>query len=123
VDQINENITCILEEVTHAMKSTEVWIGRFDVRPKPGNTALGSAKGAVVNVVALARDEREYLRLVEEAMTEYDFEVLHHEDVATLARWTVANRLHPQLAGLANQLTEEFPIQFDEFQSYLSDDG
>jgi hypothetical protein len=105
------------------MKSTDVWIGRFDVRPRPGNGALGLAKGAIVNVVALAEDQADYVEVVRAAMNDYEFEVICSEDVSRLAEWTKVNRLDEELACLVEQLTREFPVQFDELQSYLHDDG
>ena len=100
-----------------------MWIGRFDVKPLAGNNDLGSAKGAIVNVVALAADEDDYVRLVAATMTEYEFEIVGYEDVAPLNEWLKENRVHPDLQQLARGLTAEHPIQFDEFQSYVSDDA
>jgi hypothetical protein len=105
------------------MKSTEVWIGRIDVKPRPGNEALGSAKGAIVNVVALASDDGSYIEAVKTAMEEYEFDVVRCEDIAQLNDWRKENKVHRELERLADGLTLEFPIQFDEFQSYLDDDA
>ena len=105
------------------MKSTEVWIGRFDVKPRLGNDALGAAKGAIVNVVALATSDDGFLQMVKSAMNEYEFDTLHYDDVTPLVEWRRNNTLDEGLEDLVNSLTSEFPIQFDEFQSYLHDDG
>jgi hypothetical protein len=105
------------------MKNTDIWIGRFDVKPRPGNDALGVAKGAIVNVVALATDENDYIQVVKAAMDGYEFDILRHEDVARLSEWTKENRLYEGLENLVRSLTSEYPIQFDEFQSYLHDDA
>lgn len=99
------------------MSNMEIWYGRFDVKPLPGNAILGDAKGAYVNVVALAVDQEGYVRLVKKTMREYEFEVIGYEDVERVRD----RRLHPYLDQLARNLTAEAPIQFDEFQGYLSD--
>jgi len=117
------SITHIQEKASHAMKSTEVWIGRFDVKPRLGNDALGAAKGAIVNVVALATSDDGFLQMVKSAMNEYEFDTLHYDDVTPLVEWRRNNTLDEGLEDLVNSLTSEFPIQFDEFQSYLHDDG
>ncbi|MBL9007200.1 MAG: hypothetical protein JNJ46_23285 [Myxococcales bacterium] len=101
------------------MKRTEAWIGLVEVQPQPGNDSLKGAKGAFVNVVALAPSEHEYKDLVEATMTEYGFSILKYSDVAPLDDWKRTYRLHPELDQLASGLTKEFPIQFGEFQSYL----
>lgn len=105
------------------MKNTDIWIGRFDVKPRAGNDTLGYAKGAVVNVVGLASDQDAYMELVAAAMDAHNFEVLRFDDIARLASWKTKNSLHPELCRLADGLTIEEPIQFDEFQSYVSDDA
>lgn len=105
------------------MMNTEVWVSLVEVMPQPGNDTLGNAKGAFVNVVALAATERDYKALVEESMAEYGFSIKTYADVARLEAWQRTNRLHPELAQLANQLTSQYPIQFDEFQSYLHEEN
>jgi len=101
------------------MKRTDVWIGLVEVQPQPGNDALKSAKGAFVNVVALAPTEREYKALVEATTAEYGFSIIKYTDVARLDDWKKTYRLHLELDQLADGLTNEHPIQFGEFQSYL----
>ena len=101
------------------MKNTDVWIGLVEVQPQPGNDALGEAKGAFVNVVALAFTDRDYKALVEVTMADYGFSIRTYTDVARLDDWKRTYRLHPELDQLANGLTKEYPIQFGEFQSYL----
>ena len=105
------------------MKSTDIWIGRFDVMPSPGNDALGVARGAIVNVVALATSGDSFIQMVKAAMNDYEFDTLRYDDVARLSDWTKNNRLDEGLESLVKSLTNEFPIQFDEFQSYLRDDA
>lgn len=105
------------------MNDTEVWIGRFDVRPRLGNDALGNAKGAIVNVVALATDMEAFIRRVTSSMDDYDFDITRHDDVYQLCEWTKRNTLAQDLAQAALGLTNESPIQFDEFQAYLHDDA
>lgn len=100
------------------MSTRQVWFGRVDVIPDEGNDVLDGARGAVVNVVALASSEADYLALVRSTMSEYGFTVVHHEEVMPLADRPKSKQLVPELAALARGLTPEYPIQFDEFQSY-----
>lgn len=101
------------------MKRTDIWIGLVEVQPQPGNDALRGAKGAFVNVVALAPTEQEYRALVDATMAEYGFSIIKYSDVARLDDWKRSYRLHPELDQLANGLTKEYAIQFGEFQSYI----
>lgn len=121
-DRITENTMRTQEGTIPKMKNTDVWISLVEVQPQPGNDTLADAKGAFVNVVALAPSEREYKFLVETTMAEYGFSIIKYADVARLVDWKRTYQLHPELAQLANGLTKEFPIQFDEFQSYLHAD-
>lgn len=100
------------------MSDTDTWIGKVEVKPRPKNKLLGRAKGAFVNVVALASSEQDYVNLVDVTMERYGFLVVGIQDVTRLNIWTLSNTLDPELAKLARGLTLEFPIQFDEFQSY-----
>lgn len=106
-----------------AMNGTSIWIGRADVRPLPHNQALGAARGAIVNVLGLADTEAEFLQILESAMSEYGFEILLCEDVARLSDWLSVHEISTELNQLAARLTSEFPVQFDEFQSYVFDDA
>ncbi len=111
------------EGVSRTTTQPEVWIRRFDVKPRPSNECLDTAIGAFVNVLALALDAECFLRLVAEALEEHEFHVVHYEDIATMAEWTQFNRVHPELERLARELSVDCPVQFGEFQSYEFDDA
>lgn len=94
------------------------WIGLCDVRPLRGNDVLEGANGAFVNVVALAESGEGFQRLVCKTMREYQFSVEAIEDIVTVEGLQQRDGLIPELLTLAQSLTDEYPIQFDEFQSY-----
>ncbi len=98
------------------------WIGLCEVRPLPGNDSLEGAIGAFVNVVALGESEEDFKRCVLSTMKEYDFEVIAMNDIGTVEEREQREDLIPELSALAQSLTEEYPIQFDEFQAYEAEE-
>ena len=45
-----------------------VWIGLAEVLPLPGNDGLGTAAGAIVNLIASAESSDQFARMVEHAL-------------------------------------------------------
>ena len=48
-----------------SQQTKQLWIGKVEVRPLKGSTALGDAKGAFVNIVTWAQSVEEYRRNVD----------------------------------------------------------
>jgi hypothetical protein len=96
----------------------EKFIGVVEVRSAAGWDILGGADGAFVNVLCLAASPERFRERVIECMREHHLEVLNFADVGLVEDRVSAKQLVPELEALANVLTDEFPIQFDEFQAY-----
>lgn len=102
------------------VRRTEVWIGLAEVRPRPGDTLLGRAVGAFVNVLALAPSPEGFLHLATDALNEYAFDVAAISDVERLSERIRRAGVVPYIEQLATELTPQTPVLFDNFQSYLS---
>ena len=94
------------------------WIGLCEVKPLPGNDSLAGATGAFVNIVALAKDAEDFEMKTRAIMEDYDFVVLSIGDIGTIEERESHHEIVRELAQLASSLTEESPVQFDEFQAY-----
>lgn len=106
----------------------EAWIGLVKIIPVSDHPMiLDGAPGAFSNVVALARDESEYRRLIAEAFGESGLEVVAFEDVEPLAqrldRPVSDDAVHrAEFRELASRLSEDVPVLFDAIYIYESED-
>jgi hypothetical protein len=101
----------------------EIWFGLADVKSTDKNAdVLDGAKGAFVNILALASSESDYNFLVSEVLKEYGLDLLSIEDVNPLKILQLQGReFADELVGLKSLLSEENLVQFDEFQVYVED--
>lgn len=59
----------------------KVWIGLATIIPLEDNNDLGSAKGASVNILHLAFNEKDFANKVKNQLVEYGYELQELEDV------------------------------------------
>ena len=97
---------------------TKAWIGLIEVEAEPGHDVLDGAKGAYVNVVALADDESGFRNLVRSTMNEYNLKAREISDLGPTEERISRGDLVPDLHALVERLSIQSPIQFDEFQAY-----
>ena len=97
---------------------TKAWIGLVEVEAEPGQDVLDGAKGAYVNVVALADDESGFRSLVRSTMNEYSLKVREISDIGPTEERICRNDRVLERYALVERLSIQFPIQFDEFQAY-----
>ena len=119
--RIAGNTTPILGVDSRAIRSTKItikWIGLAEVCSLPGEEVLQGAKGAFVNVVALAKDEYSFQKLVRATMTECGLSTVSFKDIGLVEERRANNQLISDLENLAAGLSEDNPILFDEFQTY-----
>ncbi len=108
------------------MKNTETqrnaWIGLVEVRELPGNNTLGDARGAFVNILVLCKSKRQFVERSISCLVECGFEAIDYSDVEPLESWVLKYELDSNLRDLVTQLSDENPVQFDEFQTYPIDE-
>src|SRR5689334_855647 len=100
------------------------WNGFVHVRPAKAVSALGhGAKGAYAHLIALATDEREFIDIISEEMAANDLYVVEASDVALVAQYERDGRMGPELTALSNRLSSQWPVQYEEFDTYYADDA
>jgi hypothetical protein len=80
------------------VEAEEVWIGLFEVTPRPGTTNFDAA-GAFVQIVAPAVSESEYVARALAALADVGFDAVEWEDVYPLGPDWPPHDAHPSLVA------------------------
>ena len=99
-----------------------VMIGLVHVRPRPGNSELGSSLGAFLNALAEASDEDDFKAKMIDELGALDFEVLEVEEVEPFEVRIAKNRVEQQLIDLAAEVGRTGGVQLGTFHSYEKDE-
>ncbi len=120
MDPITGSTILIHDEAGHEMKHTDriPWVGLVEVKEEPGSDALGGAEGAFVNVLSLARCEDDYRESVREWLGRYGLRLVEARDIESLASRKMRDGIAVEIENLERSLSDKWPVQFDEFQSY-----
>ena len=102
-------------------RKPEPWIGLARVEPRTQNTALGSAAGAVTPVVALAYSQDDFVAKAVAMLNACEFDVIEIDDIETFAKRLGRYNVARSIVTLADSLTEDDPIAFGTFQSYVKE--
>lgn len=79
----------------------KVWIGVVGVLPRPGCELLSPDKGAYINFLTFALDEKDYRAKVIGALNDYCLELIEFEDVRPL---TISDNSSGQIHSIAEEL-------------------
>lgn len=101
----------------------QVWIGLFTLAPTVDNPEYGHYRGACVNVLALARNEVEFLEIVNEACSQMRFVIQEHEDAEPFAKRVAKYYVGQQLQELAEKVTNSSKVQFGNFHTFQHEDA
>lgn len=100
----------------------ETWIGLFNIKPNEGNQLLSrNAKGAYVNVLALAINREQFIKMVVNAFGNMDFEIEDYQDVELFKSRKLKADISNEILELAGTISSKNSIVFDVFHSYLAD--
>jgi hypothetical protein len=102
-------------------RQLETWIGLARVEPRLGNSALGSAAGAVAPVLALAADQDDFVAKAVTMLNACEFDVLEIEDIEPFAKRVERYDVASDIVTLAASLTNENPFAFGTFQSFAQE--
>ncbi len=102
----------------------DIWFGLAHVVPQNNKyEILDGAKGAYVNVLALASSKDEYVKIITKTLEDYEFMVSSVEDINLLSYLQQSGReFDSEILQLVDRLSDNYPVQFDEFQSYEEDE-
>jgi acetylornithine/succinyldiaminopimelate/putrescine aminotransferase len=108
----------------HENNGKQMWIGTVGVRTKKGNEdLLGFAKGAYVNVLAIAADERDYRAQILEALHEMGFELVELEDVELARQRSERIGIEQPLLGKMDEVQETGYARFGTFYTFEAEDN
>jgi len=98
----------------------DIWFGLAQVEPQNNKyEILDGAKGAYVNVLALASSKDEYVKIITKTLKDYEFIVISVEEVDLISYLQQSGReFDSEILQLVDCLSDDYPVQFDEFQSY-----
>ena len=103
-------------------QAAEVWIGLAEVRQRPGAGVLMDRNQAVVNVLALCRDEREFRAAVAVALSEAGFDLVDLEDPESLEERRSKYVVDDALLALAERVMSTGSPQFGRFHTWVADE-
>ena len=95
-----------------------VWIGLVNLVPNEGNSELGDAKGAYVNILAYVENKEHYINLVKFAVYEHNYTVSDIEDIDTFEHRVNNFEVSDDLKELAQKVLETKKTHFGEFFVY-----
>lgn len=101
----------------------EVHIGMVGVVPAKGSDLLGNAKGAYVNVLALASTPQEYEDEVQRALGGLGLFAFEFEDVEPFANRASQRSLEADLYVLAAEVSETGQPRFATFHTFANVDA
>lgn len=96
------------------------WIGLATIQSLPGNNLLGSARGAIVAVVADADSVEAFLSVVERGLFASGFRLVSLEDVELLNSRMSRQQLPEELQKAIHAISDEFPVAFGPFHTYMT---
>jgi hypothetical protein len=103
-----------------ATSQDSTWTATAEVVPRAGNALLGSATGAYVPVVGIARSEQEFRVGVDRAMGALDFELIDLEEVRQLRSSSDIAGLDEVLRDRVDMLHDGNPVEFGSFHAFSS---
>ena len=100
--------------------TSEVWIGLAEVRKIRDNEMLLDRHEAIVNALALARDEGQFDIQVRSALERLGFVLVSLEDVEPLAARTREFEVDSSLLRLGDEVRETGEVRFGTFHTWQS---
>jgi hypothetical protein len=94
---------------------SSVWIGLVGVIDESEDEILRGARGAYVNVLALALSEKDYTRKVKTALESVGLRAFEFDDMEAFSDRETRVRLRPKLKQLAKEVARTGVVTCDEF--------
>jgi len=94
------------------------WICLVEVRARPNNDALGSAKGAFVTTVVFADGAEDFTKRLTHALADEGFDVVKIEDIGLFDERARTDDVAEEVASVAEGVSEQAPVGFGTFHSF-----
>ena len=96
----------------------QTWIGLADVIPRAGNKNLRGAKGAVVNILALANSVKSFDGIACKFLIKWGFDVLEISDIEPFKKRLSHFKVAKGLLALEKKLSKKNPVVWYKFHTY-----
>src|SRR5688572_4326368 len=104
------------------MNDLRNWIGLAEVHSTAGSDVLGPArKGAIVTIIAHARDANDFRVVAAEAFREYGFELVALDNIELLSERTQHSAVDEILLRDAKRIPQDTKFVFGNFHTYPLD--
>jgi len=97
---------------------TSIWIGLAQVSSRPGNGLLEGAKGAYVNVLAIANNASDFTDKVKKAVTDLGLDFVLVEDVEPFSERSENYEINESIINLAIEVNETKELRFGSFHTF-----
>ena len=98
----------------------QVWIGLAHVKPRRGNNLLKDAAGAYVNILAMANNKQEYIKIIKYAIEEHNFKMIDVKNIEPYLIRKKKFKLKREIVQLANKVKKSGITHFATFFVYDS---
>jgi hypothetical protein len=124
ITTIRDLVHALVTTKVHCMVDVQPWIGFVHVQPAGGANPFGEGrKGAFTHVLALAAGADSFRDLASRTLEEYGLRVVDISDIAPVASYRAETRISAEMEELVELLSDEYPVQFAVFDTYLHHDA
>ena len=95
-----------------------IWIGLVHVSSLPNNDLLGNAKGAYVNVLALANNPNDFTNKVKESIIDLGLDFIELEDAELFSERIENYEVQENIKILATEVIKSKEVRFGDFHTY-----
>ncbi|MGZ3756024.1 MAG: hypothetical protein ACXVAY_20030 [Mucilaginibacter sp.] len=99
-----------------------IWFALVEVTAENGNTDLGDAMGAFVNVAYQAFNKEDFLTIVEESFKSFDFKVIQVKTIERGDNLLITNPDNAEKLILLNRIKDGDEFAWGTFHTYLGNE-
>jgi hypothetical protein len=96
----------------------KIWIGLAKVSNIPGQNLLNGAKGAYVNILAMASSSSDFKDKVKKSVIDLGLNLLHIEDVELFSERSKNYEITESIKNLAKEVSETKELRFGNFHTF-----
>jgi hypothetical protein len=95
-----------------------IWIGLVQISNRPDNGLLDGAKGAYVNVLAMANDSFDFIEKVKKALANLELGFVQIEDVEPFSERSKYYEMDENIINLAIEVSKTKELCFGNFHTF-----
>lgn len=98
------------------------WVGLVHCLPAKDELIMGHGIGCYVQVLAIAKSEKDYCSIVENAIGNIGYILSSIDDILEIDDYYKENNKNTDIAIIWKELSADKPVLFDEMFTYISED-